>query len=66
MKPSPEIILEMVSITAIILLSILIIFSSKETLPEILFGVILGVTLKSAIFDLIYNKDKNHDEKRTP
>ena len=66
MKPSPEIILEMVSITAIILLSILIIFSSKETLPEILFGVILGVTLKAAIFDLIYNKDKNHDEKRTP
>ena len=66
MKPSPEIILEMASITAIILLSILIIFSSKETLPEILFGVILGVTLKSAIFDLIYNKDKNHDEKRTP
>ena len=66
MKPSPEIILEMVSMTAIILLSILIIFSSKETLPEILFGVILGVTLKAAIFDLIYNKDKNHDEKRTP
>ena len=66
MKPSPEIILEMVSITAIILLSILIIFSSKETLPEILFGVILGVTLKAAIFDLVYNKDKNHDEKRTP
>ena len=66
MKPSPEIILEMVSITAIILLSILITFSSKETLPEILFGVILGVTLKSAIFYLIYNKDKNHDEKRTP
>ena len=65
MKPSPEVILEIVSITAVILLSILIILSSKETLPEILFGVILGGTLKSAIFDLIYNKDKNHNEKRT-
>ena len=66
MKPSLGIILEITSLTAIILLSILIILSPKETLPEILFGVILGVTLRSAIFDLIYNKDKNHDEKRTP
>ena len=66
MKPSPKVILEIVSITAIILLSILITLSPKETLPEILFGVILGVTLKAAICDLIYNKDKNHDEKRTP
>ena len=66
MKPSLGIILEITSLTAIILLSILIILSPKETLPEILFGVILGVTLRSAIFDLIYNKDKNHDERRTP
>lgn len=66
MKPSPELILEIATLTAIILLSILIILSPKETLPEILFGAILGVTLKAAIFDLIYNKDKNHDEKRTP
>ena len=66
MKPSFGIILEITSLTAIILLSILIILNPKETLPEILFGVILGVTLRSAIFDLIYNKDKNHDERRTP
>ena len=66
MKPSLGIILEITSLIAIILLSILIILSPKETLPEILFGVILGVTLRSAIFDLIYNKDKNHDERRTP
>ena len=66
MKSPPEVILEIVSITAIILLSILITLSPKETLPEILFGVILGVTLKAAIFDIIYNKDKNHNEKRTP
>lgn len=66
MKPSLEVILEIASLTAIILLSILVILSPKETLPEILFGVILGVTLRSAIFDLIHNKDKNHDEKRIP
>ena len=66
MKPSLGIILEITSLTAIILLSILIILNPKETLPEIFFGVILGVTLKAAIFDLIYNKDKNHDERRTP
>ena len=66
MKPSPELILEIATLTAIILLSILIILSPKETLPEILFGAILGATLKAAIFDLIYNKDKKHDERRTP
>ena len=66
MKPSLELILEIATLTAIILLSILIILSPKETLPEIFFGAILGITLKAAIFDLIYNKDKNHDEKRTP
>ena len=66
MKPSPELILEIATLTAIILLSILIILSPKETLPEIFFGAILGATLKSAIFDLIYNKDKSHNEKRIP
>ena len=53
MRPSLELILEIATLTAIILLSILIILSPKETLPEIFFGAILGITLKAAIFDLL-------------